>query len=243
MIYRFGKDMGDQPMMNFGSWAFHTFADEEMGTEQFHRTRNLYNKIALQSIATYPAKENEVANAWYSDVQLMASRSDNGLFLASHGGTNGESHNHNDVGDFMVYADGYPVIIDVGSGTYTARTFSKDRYKLWFNTSPYHNLPTINGQEQAAGLQFAATNVLYQQKNNISQLKMNIAAAYPVKAGVKSWQRIVKLDKSKGIELNDIYAMNLPLTSFTQSFMTVCDINIEKAGIIAFSLPNHQTVL
>ena len=242
MIYRFGKDMGDQAMMDFGSWAFHTFANEEMGTEQFHRTRNLYNRTALQSIGSYFAKETDVADAWYSDVQLMASRSVNGLFVASHGGTNGESHNHNDIGDIMVYADGYPVIIDVGSGTYTARTFSKDRYKLWFNTSPFHNLPTINGQEQGAGLKFTATHVSYQQKNNIAQLSMDIAAAYPVKAGVKNWQRIVKLDKSKGIELNDKYRMTSPLTTLTQSFMSVCDINVEKAGTIAFGLPNRTTI-
>lgn len=242
MIYRFGKDMGDQSMINFGSWAFHTFVNEDVGTEQFHRTRSLYNRLAIRSSESYTAKETDVPDAWYSDVQLMVSRSDNGLFVASHGGTNGESHNHNDIGDMMVYADGYPVIIDVGSGTYTARTFSKDRYKLWFNTSPYHNLPTINGQEQGAGIQYTATNVSYQQQHTISQLSMNIAQAYPAKAAVKSWQRTVKMDKNKGIELNDNYVVNSPLTSLTQSFMTVCDITIEKAGTISFGLPNHNKV-
>jgi len=242
MIYRFGKDMDYQPMMNFGSWAYHGFAGEDVGYEQFHRTRGLYNMAALKACAAYPAKENDVADMWYSDVQLMASRSNNGLFVSAHGGTNGESHNHNDVGDFTVYADGYPVIIDVGSGTYTARTFGKDRYKLWFNTSPYHNLPTINGKEQSAGLKFEATDVKYNQSGNTSSLNMDIAKAYPAETGIKSWQRVVKMDKNRGIAVDDKYEATGTINSLTQSFMSVCDIDINTPGKIAFTLPNRTKI-
>jgi hypothetical protein len=242
MIYRFGKDMDYQPMMSFGSWAYHGFAGEDVGYEQFHRTRGLYNMAAIKAVSAYPAKETDVADAWYSDVQLMASRSNNGLFISSHGGTNGESHNHNDVGDFTVYADGYPVIIDVGSGTYTARTFGKDRYKLWFNTSPYHNLPTINGQEQGAGLQFAATAVQYKQGGNTSELSMDIAKAYPAAAGIKSWQRTVKMDKAKGVEVDDKYEAVGAVNNLTQSFMSVCDVDVSTPGKITFTLPSHNKV-
>jgi hypothetical protein len=242
MIYRFGKDMDYQPMMNFGSWAYHSFAGEDVGYEQFHRTRGLYNMATLKACAAYPAKESDVADMWYSDVQLMASRSNNGLFVSAHGGTNGESHNHNDVGDFTVYADGYPVIIDVGSGTYTARTFGKDRYKLWFNTSPYHNLPTINGKEQGVGLKYEATDVKYSQSGNTSTLSMNIAKAYPAEANIKSWQRVVKMDKGKGIAVEDKYEATGALNSLTQSFMSVCDIDLNTPGKIIFTLPNHGKV-
>jgi len=242
MIYRFGKDMGDQPMTNFGSWAYHSFAGEDVGYEQFHRTRGLYNLTAIKTCAASPGKEDDVRDMWYSDVQLMASRSNNGLFVSAHGGNNGESHNHNDVGDFTVYADGYPVIIDVGSGTYTSRTFGKDRYKLWFNTSPYHNLPTINGKEQGATAKFEATDVKYTQNGNTSSVAMNIAKAYPTEAGIKSWQRTVKMDKAKGIEVDDAFEATAPVSSLTQSFMSVCDIDLNTPGKIAFTLPNRQKV-
>src|SRR5690606_33478995 len=144
MIFRFGKDMDDPVMKNFGSWIYHTF-DQKITTGGFHRTRTLYDLLAIKDCSASSSDEETVSDVWYSDVQLMSSRSGNGLFVATHAGNNGESHNHNDVGDSMVYADGNPVIIDVGSGTYTARTFSRDRYKLWFNTSAYHNVPAING--------------------------------------------------------------------------------------------------
>lgn len=241
MLYRFGRDMNDKQMMAFGSWAFHSLKGDGLGLEQFHRTRGLYNLSAIGACASYPAKEDDVADMWYSDVQLMSSRSNNGLFVASHGGNNGESHNHNDIGDFMVYANGYPVIIDVGSGTYTARTFGKDRYKLWFNTSPYHNLPTINGKEQGSSGQFMATDVKYNQDKNISTLSMNIAKAYPTEAGVKNWVRKVKMDKAKGIEVDDSYELSAA-NSLTQSFMSVCDIDLNKPGKITFTLPDHSNI-
>lgn len=243
LIFRFGRDVDNKDMMNMGSWAFHTYDEKGIGLENFHRTRSLYDLLAIKPCAAYTYKANPAKDVWYSDVQLMASRSDNGLFLASHAGNNGESHNHNDVGDFMVYADGNPVIIDVGSGTYTARTFSKDRYKLWFNKSAYHNLPTINGEEQKDGLQFSATDVSYTKNKNSSQLSMNIAKAYPETAGVKSWNRTVKLDNTKGdIEVKDQYEMNKNPLSLTQTFMTACNTDINSPGKIIFDLPGEKKI-
>ncbi|MEO8821925.1 MAG: heparinase II/III family protein [Ginsengibacter sp.] len=243
LIFRFGKQVDNNDMMNMGSWAFHTYDENGIGLENFHRTRSLYNLLAIKQCADYPYEENPAKDVWYSDVQLMASRTNNGLFVASHAGNNGESHNHNDVGDFMVYADGNPVIIDVGSGTYTARTFSKDRYKLWFNTSPYHNLPTINEEEQGAGLHFSATDVRYAKNKNSSELSMNIAKAYPETAGVKNWKRTVKLDKAKGsIVVKDQYERNKNLESLTQTFMTVCNTDITSPGKIIFDIPGEKKI-
>ena len=239
MLFRFGKDMNDPVMMQFGSWSWHALAGKEVTMEIFHRTRSLYNFTALGACAAYPAKEVAVPQVWLSDVQLMAARSANGLFVASHGGNNGESHNHNDIGDFMVYANGYPVIIDVGSGVYTARTFSRDRYSLWFNTSPYHNLPTINGVEQGAGPSFAASSV----NDEGGRLSMNIAGAYPAEAGVSLWQRTVGLSKSK-VEVTDHYKGAVSFRNITQSFMTVCPTDIDPVGRIVFTLPDGgQTYL
>ena len=51
-----------------------------------------------------------------------------GLTLAAKGGHNGESHNHNDVGSFIVAVDGVPAVADAGRPTYTAQTFGPDRY-------------------------------------------------------------------------------------------------------------------
>ncbi|MDB5010159.1 MAG: Heparinase family protein, partial [Mucilaginibacter sp.] len=119
MIYRFGKLINDEQMIRFGSWATYDRLLHESEVEIFRRTRRLYNLFLIGTVEKFSQPYKDLSDVWYSDIQLMASRSANGLFVAAHGGNNGESHNHNDVGDFMIYADNYPVIIDVGSGTYT----------------------------------------------------------------------------------------------------------------------------
>ena len=146
------------------------------------------------------------------------------------------------MGDFIVYANGDPVIIDAGSGTYTARTFSSHRYDLWFNTSAYHNLPVINGFQQKDGRQYAAEAVQYQHSGGRSSLVMDLAKAYPAGAGVQSWQRTVQIDKAAGITVSDRFAMTRPLESLTQSFMTVCHVELMKGGRVQFETDSHEKV-
>ena len=52
---------------------------------------------------------------------------DGGWTLAAKGGSNAESHNHNDVGSFIAYYDSAPVLVDPSCGTYTKQTFSEGR--------------------------------------------------------------------------------------------------------------------
>ena len=242
MLFRFGRSTGDSTMMSFGSMAYHKFSGGSFGFPQYNRSRSLFDLLALKDVDLYPSAYEDPQDVWFSDVELMAARSKKGLFLASHGGHNGESHNHNDVGDFIVYADGFPVIVDAGAGNYTARTFSDQRYTLWFNSSAFHNLPVINGSEQSAGEKFSATAVKYNANKKNSSLVMDIAAAYPSEAGIRSWIRKVSLDKKGSIEIKDQYSANGPLKTISQTFMTVCATDIGQKGKIIFLLPDNGKV-
>lgn len=101
-------------------------------------------------------------DAWLSEIQVMTARdkagSADGFYVAAKGGHNLESHNHNDVGHYIVYIDGNPVIIDTGVGPYTGKTFGAQRYEIWTMQSAYHSLPTIDGVMQRNGSEFAARN-------------------------------------------------------------------------------------
>jgi hypothetical protein len=223
-------------MQHFGAWLYsldnyaHT-----LNQQQFHRTRQLFDFDHLRDIGADPVSFRDLGDVWLPDVQLMASRLANGLFVAAHAGNNGKSHNHNDVGDFIVYAAGDPVIIDVGSGTYTARTFSKDRYRLWFNTSPFHNLPTINGQEQHEGLAYTAGQVSYKSDRRQTSLSMDLSKAYPAAAGISRWKRTVSAEKSGRILITDSCRAAQEFTALTQSFMTVCLVDITVPGLVTFT--------
>ena len=101
---------------------------------------------------------------------------ENGFFLAIKGGHNGEAHNHNDVGSFVLYRGVAPVFIDPGVEQYAHCSFSGDRYKLWYMRSEYHNLPTVLGLNQKPGSQYRA--------KMLGSDSMNIQGAYGLSDGV-----------------------------------------------------------
>ena len=228
LVYRYGKAIDDKNMMGFGAY----YQKDSITIERvFVRTLfEIFNQKALSKISkNLPLPKD----AWYPDIQVMMVRdnegSSNGFYLAAKGGNNDESHNHNDIGNFVVYYNGMPVLIDIGKGTYTAKTFSKQRYDIWSNTSEYHNLPTINGKEQMPGATFKASNVNYLKGSKVSQIVVDIAKAYPENAGIISWQRTVKLVRGNEVQLTD----NVLLTKFDsvcQHFMTCFPVEIGKKG-------------
>ncbi|MBQ7906362.1 MAG: heparinase II/III family protein [Clostridia bacterium] len=70
--------------------------------------------------------------------------------LGAKGGTNGESHNHNDVGSFIISKNNKQVLIDIGVRPYTKDYFTDVRYTKYLEpASRSHNVPIINGKEQA----------------------------------------------------------------------------------------------
>jgi hypothetical protein len=122
-----------------------------------------------------------------------------GLFLAAKAGHNNESHNHNDVGSFIVALDGRPLLIDPGAGTYTRQTFGPDRYKIWTMQSSWHNTPAPSGEPQAAGPAHRATDVGATLTAGAAELALDLAAAYPAAAGVRSWRRTLRLDRDPAL--------------------------------------------
>ncbi|RRA97989.1 heparinase II/III domain-containing protein [Larkinella rosea] len=243
-VYRIGKTVRDTTMQRFGAWAFRSNKERRDLSNGSTRLSTLWNLLALRECANQPGRPPMLPDVWLKSIQLMAGRTPGGLFVASHGGHNAESHNHNDVGDFIVYANGQPVIIDVGFGTYTAKTFSKERYTLWYNNSAYHNLPTINGFTQQAGTQFEARNVQYNKTTGNATLQMDLAAAYPAEAGIQQWNRTVNLEKNRNtVSVTDHYKLQQPVRELTQTFMTVCPVDLSQPGKISFTVSGTKPVI
>ena len=230
MLYRFGKAIKDEKLTQFGLWANENF--HRLDLIGFQKMRNIENLLTVKNLPK-TQQYQPVKDAWVSDIQVLTARTDKGLYVATHGGHNAESHNHNDVGDFIVYVDGQPMIVDVGRGNYTARTFSSKRYELWFTQSEYHNLPIINGLGQRDGREFEAKNVKSLINDKTASLEMNIAAAYPKEAGITDWRRTVTLNRFKNqVELTDDYILNQKPTALQQVFMTICAIDMAQKGRI-----------
>ena len=171
---------------------------------------NGYRTLKNAMTPPYPSSEKTKAEkfVFFPNLKVMISRESEdtaeGMFLAMKSGHNAESHNHNDVGNFVVYRNGQPVIIDVGVGAYTKQTFSPDRYKLWFMQSGYHNLPSINGVDQRNGENFTATDSVYNPEDG--SFSAEIGGAYPTDAGIISYRRSALLKDGEAV-INDVITL------------------------------------
>ena len=210
--------------------------------------RVLQTLTMYEEITAITAEPPYVRDAWLDGIQVMMAREQagtcSGLYLAAKGGHNDESHNHNDVGNFIVYADGKPVLIDVGVETYTAKTFSRSRYDIWTMQSQYHNLPTVNGIQQQAGHEFRASDVRYSMTDELVNFSLNLATAYPPNAGIERWNRQIEFSRgeSSHIDVIDDCVLKQPGKDVMLTLMTPCEHEISEPGTIILYVQEEADV-
>ena len=236
VVFRYGKEIGDERMVHFGAWLL-----EKNGYEFLQNSwmgRKVQGLFALDKMNGTKA-EITYGGSWLPDLEVMVAREEgkdgNGFFLAAKGGFNKESHNHNDAGSFVVYFNGKPVLIDVGVETYTKKTFSSSRYDIWTMQSQYHNLPTINGEKQAPGLEYKAEQVKYSSTARRDQMSLDIAHAYPESASVNSWNRALSLDKSQSrVTITENYSLAEAREPVILNLMSHSKPGIDQSGNSVF---------
>ena len=242
--YMYGKNIKDRNMMALG-------AGGEPARPGLHHWFGLggYLKTIFTEVERrdYQADLPYVRDSWMPFSHTMSAReqagSSKGFFLAAKSGHNAESHNHNDVGNFIVYVDGKPLFVDVGTEEYTAKTFGSDRYSIWYIGSLYHNCPSVNGVAQHAGREFAGCDVSYDSDDTHSRMSMNIAGAYPKEAGIDSWVRTVSMERGGDavITITDRYSLEKPSIA-EYHFMTVAEPVVAEDGLIRLHSASGRTV-
>lgn len=233
IIYRYGKRIHDPRMVGFGALIRRR---HPYGEEHFSMGRIIPAMLGAAEIAAAQPAEPLLADVWLPDLQFMAARAvpdaTRGVYVAAIGGHNAQSHNHNDVGNFVVYADAQPVLIDVGVETYTAKTFSSHRYEIWTMQSGYHNLPTINGMMQKDGAQYRASAVRFSGGDE-PRLSLDIAAAYPADAHVRSWRRDISLARKRNeVTIEDAFVLDRSSEPLRLNFMTPLIVETKTPGIV-----------
>lgn len=238
LIYTYGKAIGDDQMKGFGSFLAHQqHWDTRVPQETLQAT--VENLWLAGEIMDYPPAAPLLGDCWLSGTQILAARDKagtaNGFYFAAKGGHNNESHNHNDVGTFMLYYDGKPVFIDIGSEVYTRQTFGPERYTIWTMRSVYHNLPFINGIEQHVGAQFAARNPVYKATPSTVSFSLDLAKAYPDSAGINTWYRAYLLKRGQSFTITDEYNLVENNGKTAVHFMSSCRPHILQPGILRLS--------
>jgi hypothetical protein len=236
LIYRYGKSIGDQEMQQFG--AFVESAQPKGRASSESLARDLAALFTLKELRAATARPPLVRDVWLAGIQVMFARlaagTTRGFYFAAQGGHNAESHNHNDVGNFLVFLDGEPVLIDVGVETYSARTFSSKRYEIWTMQSAYHNCPTVNGVMQAAGRNFAARDVRSVSNDREATFSLDLAGAYPPEAGLATWLRTIRLDRpANQIEVIDAYRTRNSRAAIDLTLMSHAEPRLQPGSRIA----------
>lgn len=250
LLYRLGKKIGDEQLMMLGAHTQREFGPEMIMKMKFPSFLRIiphifnYQEIQDAQLNHYCAEKD----IWLDGIELMVARGSNqtneGLCVVIKGGHNHESHNHNDVGNVIVYLDGQPILIDVGVETYTAKTFSDERYSIWTMRSSFHNVPMINGIEQRNGEEYYASNVKYRKDEEATSLSMNLARAYPRESNIEFLKRdcTLRRDDIDVVEIIDHIKFNKGENTISFIFMT-CNVPIIKEnGVIWISNKNKEIV-
>ena len=116
-----------------------------------------------------------------------------GLFIAIKGGHNHESHNHNDVGQFVIGQSGRFTVLDLGSATYDKSTFSPQRYDNYPQSGLSHNPLVFNGIPQEAGKGHASQFEVNGDEKAFT-CQMEISSCYPASLGLQSYRRAFTYD-------------------------------------------------
>lgn len=201
LIYHYGIRIHDQKLMDLAA-ALPEYVPDELDGPPVSLQRWLCGLFDCCDYVRHrsTAQPPLVRDVWLPDIQVAAAReqagSSDGLYLAVKGGHNDESHNHNDVGNFIVYLNGLPALIDVGVGVYTQKTFSADRYEIWNMQSSYHNLPAINGAQQCAGARYRAQDIHCQPDGQAVEISMELSQAYHPDAALQTFRRHYHFERS-----------------------------------------------
>ena len=239
LVFNYGIRIADPAMVDFGSWLVERQNFLQMGFEDGTGVKKP-SSLGRALASLFPLKDLEEAkgtpplsrDVWLPDTEVMCARDEagsaKGFYVALKGGHNEESHNHNDIGAFVIYADGKPLLVDIGVEEYTAKTFGPDRYDIWTMQSAFHNLlPTVNGAQQQPGEQYKARDMQWQSNDGRAQATLDIAPAYGPEAGIVKWERKFVLTRGEEVRIEDTYKLDPAPQSLILSVVTPCKVSWE----------------
>ncbi len=252
LVHAYGRRIGDADMQALARWLAHRqrigrpglHAQGQVSSRGSSLGRSLMAIFALDEVLDRPGQAPLPRDVWLPDIEVMTARdaagSQDGFYVAIKGGHNEESHNHNDIGNFVVYLDGRPLLVDAGVENYTAKTFSAQRYDIWTMQSDYHTLlPTIDGHQQQPGERHGASQVEYAADDNTARLALEIAGAWGEDAGLDSWHRTLALHRGECVEVEDRWRFNTAPGSLQLSLLTPGRVELD-AGIVRISARNYK---
>jgi hypothetical protein len=134
-----------------------------------------------------------------------------GLAAALKGGHNGENHNQNDLGTYVVVVDGKTVLPDLGMAIYDNRNFTDKRYENPVNSSLGHSVPVVAGQAQKTGESARAVTKEISLSDDMDTWLVDLTTAYQV-PGLTALTRkfIYRREGAASLEITDTVHFQSP---------------------------------
>jgi Heparinase II/III-like protein. len=155
--------------------------------------------------------------------------------FAAKGGTNYESHNHCDLGHFIIGTQDELILTDLGAGEYTKNYFDDAfRYEILNNRSLGHSVPLINGYEQGHGEVYRANQMIFKKVEEKVKARLNLKEAYPHSAAklkdfVRKWEIA---DREEVVILEDsIDFINMRGNQVQQNFISRWRPKVQKEAV------------
>ncbi|MBQ9117532.1 MAG: heparinase II/III-family protein [Clostridia bacterium] len=229
LLVRAGERTGNNLLSDMGRALYRVDRLRELHDNFYRQMKNIYTASRIQPLDRVVYPEFTLLRG----INVCAMRK-NGFFASFKANHNGESHNHNDAGSFVIYHEGTPVFIDPGVDLYSGFTFSEWRSKLWYMRSEYHSLPVIRGKSQGFGGKFAATPL----KTGDMRAETEISGAYD--GEVASWTRsmdfsgdsIVITDRSADASESELHYMLAEMPQVNENTLTFsCGVKATLEGV------------
>ncbi|MBN2640551.1 MAG: heparinase II/III family protein, partial [Victivallales bacterium] len=167
---------------------------------------NLYRLFYSENKNTTQNKRADFVKYYDKKEMIFAKQGD--FYIALKGGHNNENHNHNDVGQFVIYYQNEPVIIDIGAETYTRFTFSEHRYLIDSINHKSHNIIEFEGVGQKEGETHKAENFQFTKNADSFKVTMELKGCYPETTGIISYTRDFVFSGKTGITISDSWQTN-----------------------------------
>ncbi len=261
LLYNYGKAVSSEEMCSFAFYNLRNAKENRFDSPKPLVWKDVYRSLqslrcqrelergvdSLNNLCRDAASYKKCCDAlrssvpmtvWYPQTQFCYMRNNSGWFFAAKGGHNNESHNHNDVGTFILYIDSVPVFADAGVGTYTKQTFSEDRYSIWSMQTDWHNLPMINGTSQIFGREFCAKSVSY-SGNTFS---LEIDGAYGECAYCNSFVRSYSLT-DRQLTLSDSFSLSKRVASNLWHFLVQGQVYLPGSSYDSKIVPSGKLIV
>ena len=224
IIYRFGERVQSDTMKNMALMHLEQ-------TDTLDICRDLLD--ALGFLFWLPekirrGKLNAKPLSFYDKTQFFVMRQ-NGVALAAKRG-HAWSHQHLDIGHFMLFFREEPIIIDLGKAEYTRDTFTAKRWENDIMNSKGHNIPIFNHYGQRRLAEPAPGSMSCQEENGKIRCRMDLTTAYPEEAKLKSYVRELVFDKETNVlDVTDHWELESGQNEIYANFFTPAKVQ-ERNG-------------